>query len=146
MPGQLMLVGHCDTHQPLTSSRDESPQSCPALVLPSRVRKSRQAACTALATSLLVLTTYQRKPWACTSAPALLLLLSGTPPGVPSFILASELLRLVGREAHPTSPLVLACQSPRSVLAPLPESYPLGSIDTESLCERNTESIYAVVN
>ena len=68
------------------------------------------------------------------------------PPGVPSFILASELLRLVGREAHPTSPLVLACQSPRSVLAPLPESYPLGSIDTESLCERNTESIYAVVN
>ena len=68
------------------------------------------------------------------------------PPGVPSFILASELLRLDGREAHPTSPLVLACQSPRSVLAPLPESYPLGSIDTESLCERNTESIYAVVN
>ena len=104
------------------------------------MRKSRQAACAALATSLLVLATYQRKPGACTSAPALLLLLSGTPPGVPSFILASELLRLVGREAHPTSPLVLACQSPRSVLVSLPESYPLGSIDTESLCERNTEA------
>ena len=48
------------------------------------------------------------------------------PPGVPSFILASELLRLVGREAHPTSPLVLARQSPRSVPAPLPVSHPLG--------------------
>ena len=77
----------------------------------------------------------------------LLLLLSvGPPPGVPAFIVASELIRLVGQEAHPTSPLVLARQSPRSVPAPLPVSHPLGSIDTESLCERNTESIYAVVN
>ena len=75
-----------------------------------------------------------------------IVIVRGPPLGSPLFISASELLRLVGWEAHPTSPLVLACQSPRSVLAPLPESYPLGSIDTESLCERNTESIYAVVN
>ena len=51
------------------------------------MRKSRQAACAALATSLLVLTTYQRKPGACTSAPALLLLLSGTPLGSPLLFL-----------------------------------------------------------
>ena len=74
-----------------------------------------------------------------------------TPPlGSRPFIAASEHLRLVGPvdgpEAHPTSPLVLARRLPRSVLAPLPVQHPLGSIDTESLCERNTESIYAVVN
>ena len=105
------------------------------------MREDRQAGRTEVARA-----TSPRKRNASRVRVAIVIVCRTPPLGSCPFIDASEHLRLVGPEAHPTSPLVLARRLPRSVLAPLPVQHPLGSIDTESLCERNTESIYAVVN